>query len=61
MENGEKVECLPDLPDKHSVADFCRTKSWKNSSGLVADFGNSVAVYGLTESFKVRFSPNNHF
>jgi len=65
----KKVECLPDLSDRksvaelqhsvaelqHSVADICRTKGWKNSSGSMADFGNSVTDFGLTDNFKNQF------
>ena len=71
IEKGEKCECFPDLADKKSVAklqhsgpDFCRTKAGKTAQNSVAEFGSSVADFGLHNSSKIsltmRFSLKNH-
>jgi len=49
---------------QQSGPDFCRIKTGKTAQKSVADFGNSVADFGLHSSSKIsltmRFSLKNH-
>jgi len=67
----KKCECFSDLADRKSVAelqhsgsDFRRTKAGKTAQNSVAEFGSSVADFGLHSSSKIsltmRFSLKNH-